>query len=560
MTWQIFEKKVREIAQFRWDCDAVTETIAGVKCDCVLKPSAEEWILIEITKERNLKKVRTDVAKLAGIRSAQLQKYIVCRCYIILEDRPTDSMKACGGESNIRVVSLEEFQNDFFNYSNYVYIRKQKQFGSLVDLLTGEPEENKYVNVTYQESDSGTNYSINQLAELLREGKRIVLKGDYGLGKSRCIKQLFDQISSDTANYPYVFAINLRDQWGMKRGIEILRRHFEDLGMDGKNFIKSFDRPNSIYLLDGFDEIGSQSWSSDMRIMELYRANAVQAVKDLIWKVRGGILISGRGQYFNSDEEMCRSLGLSKADTIILECRPEFLENEILEYIHRNISEDVSADKLALLPEWLPRRPFVMRLLLNYAGEIFSDEQALSDRYRFWSAFLKNICEREANIDSSLNPEIIKNVMIALAHKTRTTRSNMGPISINEIENTFRDVAGYTPTNESITMLLRLPTLTRVSANTPDRQFSDTYILNGLRAEHIIQLAESKDLKVPDTEWLHPLEEPGVSILVSFLEQKPGMISTYVDLLGKANESGNTILAGDLLEVFWKLGMVEKTT
>ena len=152
MTWQIFEEKVREIARFRWDCDAVTETIAGVKCDCVLKPSAEEWILIEITKERNLEKVRTDVAKLMSVRFAQMAKFIVCRCYIVLEDRPTDSMKACGSENNIRVVSLEEFQNDFFNYSNYVYIRKQKQFGSLVDLLTGEPEENKYVNVTYQEN------------------------------------------------------------------------------------------------------------------------------------------------------------------------------------------------------------------------------------------------------------------------------------------------------------------------------------------------------------------------------------------------------------------------
>lgn len=332
MTWQNFEEKVRDVARFRWDCDAVTETIAGVKCDCVLKPSSEEWILVEITKERNLKKVRTDVAKLTSVRSVQMGKFILCRCYIVLEDSPTDSMRACGRESNIKVVSLEEFQNEFFNYSNYVYIRRQKQFGSLVDLLTGEPEDNKYVNVTYQESKSGLSYSINQLAKLLREGKRIVLKGDYGLGKSRCIKQLFDQISSDTANYPYVFAINLRDQWGMRRGIEILRRHFEDLGMDGKNFIKSFTRPNSIYLLDGFDEIGSQSWSSDMRIMEIYRANAVQAVKDLIWRVRGGILISGRGQYFNSDDEMCRSLGLNREETIILECRPEFLEDEILKY------------------------------------------------------------------------------------------------------------------------------------------------------------------------------------------------------------------------------------
>ena len=50
MTWQGLEERVREIARMRWDCNAGTETINGVKCDCVLKPSSEEWILIEITK------------------------------------------------------------------------------------------------------------------------------------------------------------------------------------------------------------------------------------------------------------------------------------------------------------------------------------------------------------------------------------------------------------------------------------------------------------------------------------------------------------------------------
>ena len=52
MTWKNFEDRVRDIASMRWDCSATTETIAGVKCDCVLKPSAEEWVLVEITQER----------------------------------------------------------------------------------------------------------------------------------------------------------------------------------------------------------------------------------------------------------------------------------------------------------------------------------------------------------------------------------------------------------------------------------------------------------------------------------------------------------------------------
>ena len=71
MIWQELESKVREIACLRWDCNATTETIAGVKCDCVLKPSSSEWILVEVTKERNIEKVRADVIKLQTVMFQQ---------------------------------------------------------------------------------------------------------------------------------------------------------------------------------------------------------------------------------------------------------------------------------------------------------------------------------------------------------------------------------------------------------------------------------------------------------------------------------------------------------
>lgn len=39
-----------------------------------------------------------------------------------------------------------------------------------------------------------------------------------------------------------------------------------------------------MYLLDGFDEIGTQSWSSDKQIMQHIREMSVCALKDLITK------------------------------------------------------------------------------------------------------------------------------------------------------------------------------------------------------------------------------------------------------------------------------------
>lgn len=548
MTWQTLEDKVREIAQLRWDCSAVSETINGVKCDCVLRPSTDRVVLVEVTKECDLDKVRTDVLKLSGVRGFLFYNHnIYCKCYIVIESKPTDSMRQYGDGCKVKVVSLDEFQNEFFNYSNYVYRRKQRQFGSLINLITGDPEENEYVNVTYRDNRTGSDHSIDQIVSLLRARKKIVLKGDFGLGKSRCIKQLFDQISIDTLNNPYVFAINLRDHWGMKNGIEIILRHFRDLGLDATHFIKGFERPNTIYLLDGFDEIGSQSWHSDPKMMPVHRANSVQGIKDLIEKVQGGVLITGREYYFNSDSEMCESLGLDEETVLILECHSEFSEEELADFIRKNMDSDMDTEKLEQLPRWLPRRPLVIQLLMKYAGDIFSVDNALKDIYSFWSTFLDKICKREAKIHGSLSPKTIKDVMLELAHRTRTSKMNIGPISVAEMDDAFYAVAGYRPTGESMTMLQRLPTLGRISADRPDRQFVDTFLLNGLRAEHIIQLSESWKPEVISASWTYPLDETGIEILSAYIEQDSTHIPSFIELARQASQHGNQILASDIV-------------
>lgn len=237
MNWKDFEKRVREIASFRWNCNAVTETIAGVKCDCVLKTSADCWIVVEITQENKLSKIRGDIAKLRTIRGALFQKEIYSLCYFVMETTPTDSMRAAGNEQKVFVKSAEEFQNEFFDYGSYIHIRNKKQFGSLVNLETGEPENNEYVNVSYLNSYNNQELSIEDIVNLLKAGKKIILKGDYGLGKSRCVKQIFDSFILNPIENPYVVAINLRDHWGAKRGKEILDRHFDDLGLNAKEFI-----------------------------------------------------------------------------------------------------------------------------------------------------------------------------------------------------------------------------------------------------------------------------------------------------------------------------------
>lgn len=170
--WQTFEKKIRDIASYRWNCNATTETIAGVKCDCVLKPDIDQWIIIEITEESSIHKVRNDITKLGTIRLSLIQNGIFGKCYFVMKDKPTDSMRAAGDAQRVFVRSAEEFQNEYFEYKSYVYIRGQKQFGSLINIETGEPENNTYINVSYLNKKTGQEVDINGIVDLLKKGKK----------------------------------------------------------------------------------------------------------------------------------------------------------------------------------------------------------------------------------------------------------------------------------------------------------------------------------------------------------------------------------------------------
>lgn len=302
-----------------------------------------------------------------------------------------------------------------------------------------------------------------------------------------------------------------------------------------------------MYLLDGFDEIGTQSWSSDKQIMQHIREMSVCALKDLITKVTGGVLITGREYYFNSDEELVRCLGINADRVIILECHQEFTDSELLAFVSKNVTENLEGIEMEKLPAWLPKRPIVMQLLLQYAGDIFSMEHALDDICGFWYAFLCKICEREAKIYPALNPEVIKDVMIFLATQTRTTVNNTGPITQSDLSKAFIAITGVTPNDETAIMLQRLPSLGRISIDSPDRQFLDTFILDGLRAEGIIQLSKSWDAKIVTIDWVNPLGQTGLSILAEYISKKVDRVNTFMGLARNASRDSNKVLASDII-------------
>lgn len=249
--WQHLERIVRDVAEAKFGGVARAEDIAGVKCDCVIRLSDGSAVIVEISKEKTIDKLRQDINKFNTVRPFFIQHNIFPRCFFVTSSEPTPALVAAGDANHVQVYSLPQFFNYMLGLRNYLTLRQRHAFGSAVDLYSGEPDSNKYVPVEYV-SDSGAPYTPEKIAERLQHGETVVLIGGYGTGKSRCVKELFATLMENKAgDFKHPIAINLRDNWGLKRASELITRHFTDLGLGDyvPDVLKTAFSPANIYLL-----------------------------------------------------------------------------------------------------------------------------------------------------------------------------------------------------------------------------------------------------------------------------------------------------------------------
>jgi hypothetical protein len=542
-SWAKFEITVRSFASHIWSRPAAPEHIAGVDIDCVLRINAELTILIEITERRDLNKVREDVNKLITAKNYLFSiDHVFARSFCVVDaDTVTQGMVDCGAAQNIRVLSIKQFKQMFFSFERYEAARKLHQFGSAVDPLTGEIDELPYVKVQYRMLDSATSLDIKQISDLLIAGKKVVLIGDYGSGKSRCVQELFLHISSSTATQNrYPIAIDLRHNWGLKRLPEIIRRHCDDLGLDdvAPEMLRALQSGAFIFLLDGFDEVGSQAWSTDTDKLRAIRAESLEGVRDLISSHKGGLLISGREHYFNSDLDMFSTLGLQASETTVLYCKEEFDGLELREYFS-------SLPKQVDLPSWLPRRPLICKTIASLdqeeVGRMFEEE---GGDVEFWHHFIRAMCRRDVRIHISLDPDTLFSLLKTLASDTRVKSADVGPLTLAEIQKAFERVVGFTPIEQASVMLQRLPGLGRVKTESDDRQFIDTYILDGLRAVDLIDSAANHSVTLQDAAWRNPLDRLGQRILADGII---GQEKNALQIASRCISAKNKVAASDII-------------
>ncbi|MHB1217918.1 MAG: hypothetical protein ACYC1L_06960 [Alphaproteobacteria bacterium] len=216
-TWATLEKQVRDIAALIYDRPAAPEKIGGVDIDCVVKRSADQYVLIEITEMRDLNKVREDVNKLETARGTLFSsKHIQSSCYVVVgAETITTSMVEAGKERNITVTTIRGFTRRLFDFQSYKIARERKQFGSAVNPVTGEIDQSAYTPVSYLIEKNEV--SVDELADLLIKGKTLVMTGEYGSGKSRCGKELFTRLAEKAdSSGCFPIAIDLRENWGLR--------------------------------------------------------------------------------------------------------------------------------------------------------------------------------------------------------------------------------------------------------------------------------------------------------------------------------------------------------
>ena len=543
-SWATFEDRVRGIAEYIWDRPCKPARVGGVNLDGVVSLDPEVSCFIEITEQRTLGKVREDVQKLLTAKAAALASGRLARCFCVIDGPATPGMAEAGAPHHIRVLSIDEFSKMFFDYDRYFAARNMAQFGSAINQLTGAQDNTEYVAVKYLVDGRKAEASAAEIADWLFEGKKIVMLGEYGSGKSRCIQEVFRHASKKAnEEFCYPIAIDLRKSWGLVRGAELVRRHFADLGLDNfqSSAIRALNVSSLAFLLDGFDEIGSQAWSNDATKLKAIRAKALEGVKDLVKTSKNGVLITGREHYFQNNAEMLSALGLAPSDTVIIRSKNEFSDSELLEYFHKR---DINVD----VPSWLPKRPLICQTISDLAEqdleEMFGDE---GDEIAFWNHFIKVLCERDAKIHVSFDPDAIFRLFVNLARMTRGKSANVGPISLAELQEAFEAAVGQTPVEEASAMLQRLPSLGRVTPESNDRQFIDVYILDGLRAKDIINLCASDDTSiemVTTAVWTNPLDDLGQRLLRH--DAKVGE-RRFIDVAERALRHNNKVLGSDIV-------------
>jgi hypothetical protein len=556
-----FEAEVLRIARHRWPSaeNAGSALIEGQERDGVF--ITEDCVhLIESTTSRRKDKAETDLKKLFALAQHFRRSHSdrAVKCWFVTQYEPTADQRASATEIKnappnlFNLVSFAQFQSKLVDSLEYLQNRDRHKFGSIYDPKTGSATTDlKYIEVGLRAEAGYELLSIDRIANELLAGRRYTLLGEFGVGKSMTLRELYRQLAKkhrqrNTPAFP-VF-LNLREHQGQQEPAEILERHARNIGFPTPSqLVRAWKAGFVTLLIDGFDEVSSSGLQGAWRRLRDARRASMTGVRRLVSEspVETGIAIAGRGNFFDTKEERNEALGQSGRWVDIR--LDEFNEDQI-----RQLVSQLGFD--GEIPTWIPARPLLLTTLLARRPDAPGDLKFLSDPAAGWDLLLQEVCNREARIEQGISGENVRGILEALATLARSKGNGLGPIATQDIMAIFQEECGFSPTDEALVVLQRLPGLGRDASGEGDlRSFVDVDFADACRAGDLVRFCIAPftgtcSQRLQGTKQV--IGNTGTSIVSMKLRKtgfSQGHLTAAIKALDKAESAGAT--RGDLVRL-----------
>ena len=491
-----FEKMVINVARNLWPSAEYSggEIHAGRERDGVF--ITEDVIhLLECTELRTRDKAEGDGRKLAELATQFKRSHpeSPIKCWLVTKDEPTPDQRVVVKTLGIpiAILSFQQFQARLVKASEYLELRNASRFGSISDPKTGGTGDKlPYVEIDLIEPEGSQLFTVAEIANKAGLGERFCLFGDFGVGKSMTLRELYRKLAAkyhkgETTQFPVY--INLREHHGQTQPVEIIERHARLIGFSmPSQIVRAWKSGYCILLLDGFDEISSLGLQGGWRRLKEVRAASMHGLRGLIADSppSTGIVVAGRNSFFDSDTERRKSTGTGDFTEINLS---EFTELQIERFLQLYGYK-------GRVPSWMPSRPLLLGALFAKGVKALTGDEASQKQFDTddaadgWNMLVQEICEREAKIESGLSGDSIRAILENLATRARATATGLGPLSPSEMSEAFQECCGYSPADQALTVLQRLSGLGTDPAKDDDsRNFIDVDFADACRAGMVVK-------------------------------------------------------------------------
>lgn len=570
----LFEQEVRRIARYRWPSSEYsgTDMIAGRERDGIY--ITEECVhLVECTCLREKAKAKKDLEKLYELFKIYKRTHPdkAIKCWFITLHDPTADQAACRREikgapdSLFNIISFSNFQSKLIDTHEYLQVREKHKFGSIYDPKTGSTDADiKYIEVGLRCKGEDTVKNTSEIAESILDGSRYSLLGEYGVGKSMSLREIFRQLAQryrkgHTHKFPIY--LNLREHQGEQEPAEILERHARNIGFrNPSQLVRAWKAGYSVLLLDGFDEVSSLGLQGAWRRLRDARKASMAGVRRIISESPSdcGIAIAGREHFFDTDDERKKALSQGQEwKDIRLD---EFNENQIAELTKQfGFQGDI--------PAWVPSRPLLLSTLFakGLTADATRQLSLLDNPAEGWDFLLDEICNREARIESGISGENVRAILESLSTLCRCKESGVGPLVPDDIVGIFQSECGFSPTDEALIVLQRLPGLGRDQmAQDDSRAFVDTEFADACRAGDFIRFCtnpydDNVNSRLQSTCTV--IGPVGISLSANRLEKNAfneGKITAAINTLTRNGSSALGATSADLVQLAIKLDLLIK--